>query len=129
MTPELAAKLEASRCRMTSGGPVHLTMDAATQLLEQRERVRDTLEWLRGYLTTTTAGEAVTVPARDVWNRLSMNYFSATERDPDELPAEAQPQCWCNEFQHRPHPPHLRYPDQGDDDMLDVTGAGDDPGT
>lgn len=85
MTPELAAKLEASTCHLTAGPnpPVHLTREFLTELLEQKARVADTLQWLRRELSGDTSMER-TVRAREVWNRLTTDYFDPLNLSADE---------------------------------------------
>lgn len=84
MTPELAEKIEASRCKVHPGQPVHLTRDMVVELLEMKARVGDTLRWLRQYLETDDT-LACQVPAREVWNRLASEYFDRHSPHPDEL--------------------------------------------
>jgi hypothetical protein len=83
MTPELAAKIEASRCKLTDGQPVHLSREMVVDLLETKARVSDTLKWLRQYLEADASLECK-VRAREVWNRLSERYFDREVLDPDE---------------------------------------------
>jgi len=85
VNPELAAKLEAATCRLTAGPnpPVHLTRAFLTDLLEQKARVADTLQWLRRELAEDSSLER-TVRAREVWNRLTTEYFDPVNLSPDE---------------------------------------------
>jgi hypothetical protein len=131
VTPELAAKLEASRCKLTPGEPLHMTKALMVQLLDQRDRVADTLEWLRSFMGKDPDCQ---VPARDVWNRLCLQYFDPRVKDPDEISpapsgealagalseqaatdwpavakaAEPAPGCYCEDREGRPHPAHRR---------------------
>jgi hypothetical protein len=82
VTPELAAKIEAARCKATDGQPVHLTKDMVVELLETKGRVADALRFLRQYMDL--GPDVATVPAREVWNRLCTRYFDPHEHDPDE---------------------------------------------
>lgn len=83
MTPELAAKIEASRCKLTVGEPVHLTREMLVELLEQKARVADTLQWLRRALSADDTNEC-RVRAREAWNRLCPRYYDKNALDPDE---------------------------------------------
>jgi hypothetical protein len=81
MRSDWAEAISKSRCAYTPGQPVHLTMAVVEELLGQRERTADSLQWLRQHLT---AGET-TVDAREMWNRLCPRYFDPASRDRDEL--------------------------------------------
>lgn len=83
MTPEQAAKADAAVCKLTPGQPLHVTRELFSDHLETKERVGDTLRWLRQYLGDGS-NDLVTVPARECWNRLSAAYFDPAQRHPDE---------------------------------------------
>lgn len=83
MTPEQAAKADAAVCKLTPGQPLHVTLALFENHLDTKERLADTLRWLRQYLGDGT-NDLVTVPARECWNRLAGDYYDPHTRHPDE---------------------------------------------